>query len=349
MNANPIPVVRTAVPKPRSKQGEHVPSIETIAVIGSGYMGGGIAQVFAKAGFSVLIADQGADVAAAASERLVTEARGFEEQGLFEAGAAEAIERNLVAAVSVEDAASRVDLIIEAVFEDIAVKTEVLQRVSAVARREAIIGTNTSTISVNTLKPAVEHPERFMNIHFFNPAPFIPGAELVASDETDDAVVEAVVAALTRAGKRPAVVGCTPGMVVNRIQYAMLREAFRVVEEGVASMEAVDTLVRNSLGFRLGLLGPFAIVDQAGVDVYKSSFDILENAFGDRMSTPPSLTDAVAAGINGTKAGKGLLGTYGDEELSAIKEYRDNAYVRMQSLQNELGAPPSARAATAES
>lgn len=323
-----------------------MPSIETIAVVGSGYMGGGIAQVFAKAGFSVLIADQSADVATAAHARLVTEARDFEEKGLFEPGAADAVASNLAAAASVEDAASRADLIIEAVFENIDVKTDVLQRVSAAARPDAIIGTNTSTISVNTLKPAVTHPERFMNIHFFNPAPFIPGAELVASDETDEAVVEAVVEALTRAGKRPAVVGDTPGMVVNRIQYAMLREAFRVVEEGVASMDAVDTLVRNSFGFRLGLLGPFAIVDQAGVDVYKSCFGILEDAFGDRMSTPETLTEAVAAGTNGTKVGRGLLGTYGEAELAAIKAYRDNAYVRMQSLQNELGAPPSARAAT---
>ena len=322
-----------------------MPRIASVAVVGSGYMGGGIAQVFAKAGFTVLIADQTAEVAAAARQRLVTEAHGFEEQGLFEQGAADAIEHNLVAATSVEDAASRVDLVIEAVFEDITVKAEVLRRVSAAARRETIIGTNTSTISVNILKPEVQQPERFMNIHFFNPAPFIPGAELVASDETDGAVVEAVVEALARAGKRPAVVGDTPGMVVNRIQYAMLREAFRVVEEGVASMEAVDTLVRNSFGFRLGLLGPFAIVDQAGVDVYRSCFGILEGAFGDRMSIPPSLTEAVAQGVNGTKVGKGLLGSYGDDELAAIKAYRDHAYVRMQALQDELGEPPSARAA----
>jgi 3-hydroxybutyryl-CoA dehydrogenase len=82
------------------------------------------------------------------------------------------------------------------------------------------------------------------------------------------------------------------------------------------------------------------------VDVYKSCFGILEDAFGDRMSTPDSLTEAVADGIHGTKVGRGLLGAYGDEELAAIKEYRDNAYVRMQALQNELGAPPSARTAT---
>jgi 3-hydroxybutyryl-CoA dehydrogenase len=323
-------------------------TINTIAIIGSGYMGGGIAQVFAKAGYSVLLADQSAEAAATAYHRLVEEARGFEAKGLFPEGAAAAVAQNLAAAESVEDASSRADLVIEAVFENIAVKTEVLQRISAAARRETIIGTNTSTISVNVLKSAVTHPERFMNIHFFNPAPFIPGAELVASDETDESVVAAVVDVLTRAGKRPAVVGDTPGMIVNRIQYAMLGEAFRVVEEGLASMDAVDTLVRNSFGFRLGLLGPFAIVDQAGVDVYASSFGILNDAFGDRMSTPPSLVAAAAAGVHGAKVGKGLLGTYGENELTAIKEYRDRAYVRMQELQSELGAPPSARIGDAE-
>lgn len=314
---------------------------ETIAVIGSGYMGGGIAQVFAKAGFPVLIADQSAEAAAKAYDRLVTEARGFEDKGLFPAGAADAVAHNLSAAQSVEYAAAHADLVIEAVFENIAVKTEVLQRVAGAARADTIIGTNTSTISVNTLKSAVSHPERFMNIHFFNPSPFIPGAELVASDETDAAVVDTVVDVLLRAGKRPAVVGDTPGMVVNRIQYAMLKEAFRVVEEGVASMDAVDTLVRNSFGFRLGLLGPFAIVDQAGVDVYNSSFSILQDAHGERMSVPESLQKAVADGIHGTKVGRGLLGTYGESDLAAIKEYRDLAYVRMQQLQEDLGAPPS--------
>lgn len=318
-------------------------TIQTVAIIGSGYMGGGIAQVFAKAGFRVLLADQSEEAAAKARDRLLDEARGFEQRGLFPAGAAAAVEENLAAAGSVEEASARADLVIEAVFENVEVKTEVLRRISSAARRDTIIGTNTSTISVNTLKAAVEHPDRFMNIHFFNPAPFIPGAELVASDETDDRVVSVVVEVLSRCGKRPAVVGDTPGMVVNRIQYAMLREAFRVVEEGVASMEAVDTLVRNSFGFRLGLLGPFAIVDQAGVDVYANAFAILSEAFGERMAVPPSLQKAADAGVHGTKVGKGLLGAYGEAELRAAKEYRDRAYAKMRDLQNELGAPPRAR------
>lgn len=317
-------------------------SIKTVAVIGSGYMGGGIAQVFAKAGFSVQIADQSAEAARAARERLVAEAARFEADGLFADGDAAAVERSLTAAASVEEAAAAADLVIEAVFEDIAVKSDVLSAVAGAARADAIIGTNTSTISVNTLKSAVSHPERFMNIHFFNPAPFVPGAELVASDETAPEVVDAVVAALELAGKRPAVVGDTPGMVVNRIQYAMLKEAFRVVEEGVASMEAVDTLVRNSFGFRLGLVGPFAIVDQAGVDVYNSCFGILESAFGERMAAPRSMQDAVERGIRGTKGGEGLLGEYSEAEIAAITSYRDAAYVRMQRLQDELGTPPGA-------
>lgn len=323
-------------------------SITTIAVIGSGYMGGGIAQVFARAGFSVLIADQSAEVAAKAHHRLVEEAQHFEDRGLFPDGSAAAITQNLSAADSVEDAAATADLVIEAVFEDVDVKTAVLQQISAAARAETIIGTNTSTMSVNTLKPAVSHPERFMNIHFFNPAPFIPGAELVASDETSDAVVAAVVDVLTRAGKRPAVVGDTPGMVVNRIQYAMLSEAFRVVEEGVASKEAIDTLIRNSLGFRLGLVGPFSIVDQAGVDIYASCYGILEEAFGERMAAPESLLAAVADGSHGTKAGRGLLGSYDEDALSAIREYRDRAYVQMASLQDELGTPPGPSGTTTD-
>ena len=128
-------------------------------------------------------------------------------------------------------------------------------------------------------------------------------------------MVAAVVDVLTRAGKRPAVVGDTPGMVVNRIQYAMLSEAFRVVEEGVASKEAIDTLIRNSLGFRLGLVGPFSIVDQAGVDIYASCYGILEEAFGERMAAPESLLAAVADGSHGTKAGRGLLGSYDEDAL----------------------------------
>ena len=150
-------------------------SITTIAVIGSGYMGGGIAQVFARAGFSVLIADQSAEVAAKAHHRLVEEAQQFEDRGLFPDGSAAAITQNLSAAESVEDAAATADLVIEAVFEDVDVKTAVLQQISAAARAETIIGTNTSTMSVNTLKPAVSAPRAVHEHPLLQPRPLHPG------------------------------------------------------------------------------------------------------------------------------------------------------------------------------
>src|SRR5699024_1804667 len=146
-----------AVPTPPEENCMTYP-IATIAVVGSGYMGGGIAQVFARAGFSVLIADRSAEVAAAAHHRLVEEAQRFEDRGLFAGGAAAAIRHNLSAASSVDEAAAAADLVIEAVFEDLEVKTAVLRQISEAARAETIIGTNTSTMSVNTLKPAVSHP-----------------------------------------------------------------------------------------------------------------------------------------------------------------------------------------------
>lgn len=316
--------------------------IEKITVVGGGYMGGGIAQVFAKAGFSVRVADKDEMTAKSAVSRLVNESKQFENQGIFEKGATEKIIANLHYGSTIEDAVKDADLIIEAVFEDIKVKSSVLRRISESCPKDAVIGTNTSTISVNLLKDYVSYPERFMTVHFFNPAPLIPGVEMVVSSETDTKYVEPVKKALEASGKRPAAVNDTPGMVINRIQYAMVKEAFRVVDEGIASMADVDTLVRNSLGFRLGIFGPFAILDQAGVDVYQSCFKILENSFGDRMSCPESLNQAVQDGIKGMKNERGLLGEYTPEVSDAVVEYRSLGYSRMKNLQDSLGEPPHA-------
>lgn len=314
--------------------------IRNVAVVGAGYMGGGIAQVFARAGFAVTIADQSREAAIAAVERITSEAGQLEQEGLFPSGSALMVEKNLSPADSVEAASSDADLIVEAVFENINVKSDVLHRISGSAGPNAIIGTNTSTISIEILKPSIIHPERFVITHFFNPAPLLPGVEVVVSEDTSSEVAKRVLEALKECGKQPAVVADTPGMVVNRIQYAMLREAFKVVEDGVASMDAVDTLVRNSFGFRLGFFGPFAIVDQAGVDVYESCFEILEDAFGERMAVPPSLKTAVEDGIFGTKVGRGLLGDYSEGDVDAIQKYRALAYAKMKDLQTALGEPP---------
>lgn len=315
-------------------------TINTATVVGAGYMGGGIAQVLALNGFTVRIADVDTAATHEALKRLEKEAREFEDQGLFEAGSAKTIMDNLTAGDSLEDAVADADFVMEAVFEDPEVKKEVLARICASARPDAIIGTNTSTIPVKVLVGAVTNPERFLTVHFSNPAPFIPGVELVAGEATSQEAIDSVKDLLARAGREGAQVADTPGMALNRLQYALLKEATLIVEQGVASVEDVDTIVRTTFGFRLGFFGPFAIADQAGLPVYAKGFSTLENAFGDRMATPKLLVDAVAAGREGTKNGKGLTGDFDDTKKAELIAYRNKAYSRMGELLRELGPAP---------
>jgi 3-hydroxybutyryl-CoA dehydrogenase len=246
--------------------------IESVAVVGAGYMGGGIAQSLAMTGMPVVIADVSAEMAAKQLERLLGEAEQFELQGLFPAGSTDAVRANLRAAASIEEAVADVDFIEEAVLEIVDVKHDVLRRISAAARPDAIIGSNTSTIPVSVLEVAVANPERFLTVHWSNPAPFIPGVELVAGEATDRALVPVVKEMLARAGRQSALVADVPGFVLNRLQYVLLKEAMSIVEEGIATPEDVDTIVSSTFGFRLAFFGPFKIADMAGLDVYANCF-----------------------------------------------------------------------------
>ncbi|QGH70059.1 3-hydroxyacyl-CoA dehydrogenase family protein [Pseudactinotalea sp. HY158] len=321
--------------------------ISRVTVVGGGYMGGGIAQVFALAGYRVRIADVSVEAADKALARLLLEAKEFESQGLFAPGSAETIAANLSAGLDLEQAVADADFIEEAVFEVLDVKRDVLARISRAAAPDAIIGTNTSTLPVRELIGAVVGPERFLTVHFSNPAPFIPGVELVAGEATAPTTVDAVKELLSAIGRHGALVADSPGMVLNRLQYALLREAFLLVEDGVATVEDVDAIVRTTFGFRLGFFGPFAIADQAGLDVYVEGFKTIEGAFGERFSTPALLTEAVAAGKHGLKNGHGLLRDFDESDRERLVAYRNRAYARMLGLVEELGPAPLAAEAPA--
>lgn len=317
--------------------------IETVTVVGAGYMGGSIAQVLAMAGLPVRIADVSVEAANLALERIYREAEEYEEQELFPVGSADAIVKNISAGLTIAEAVKDVDFIEEAVFERVDIKREVLSEISEHARTDAIIGTNTSTIPVRELAPAVANPERFLTVHFSNPGILIPGVELVAGEATSQEAIDAVKELLERTGRQGAQVADAPGFVLNRLQYALLKEATSIVEEGVATMEDLDTIVRTTFGFRLGFFGPFAIADQAGLDVYANCFVTFEEAYGQRLATPKLLTDAVSHGRKGVKNNEGLLGDYDDETREALIAYRNKAYARMNQLIAELGPAPKAK------
>jgi len=327
----------------RSKKGrpsvtEQTGQIEQVAVVGAGYMGGGIAQVLAMAGLHVTIVDADPSLTRSHLDRLCREAEDFEAKGLFDPGSAERVRVNLHPADSLSQAVAEADLVEEAVLEQPGVKGPVLKSIEDAGRPDMIIGSNTSTIPIGDLSTNLTHAGRFLGVHFSNPAPFIPGVELIAHAGTDEAVVASAEALIARTGKLAARVKDKAGFVLNRLQYVLLKEAMNLVEEGVATADDVDTIVRTTFGYRLPFFGPFAIADMAGLDVYQAGFRTLEEHYGERLAAPTLLTELVDNGQYGVKQGGGFVTPAGDQ--AALIAYRDTAYARLGQLLRELGPAP---------
>lgn len=316
--------------------------LANVAVVGAGYMGGGIAQVFAIAGHAVTLADRDEQTAAASVERLIAQGRLFEDLQLIPVGAADAIARNISAASSVEEAVAEADYVTEAVPEIEDLKVSTLRRISSAVGLTTVIGTNTSAMPIESLAVAVADPGRFLGVHWMNPAPFIPGVELIPSRATTDDTLAAAEKLIRSLGKITARVSDTPGFVANRLQFALYREAVAILDEGTATADQIDAVVQNTFGFRLAIFGPFAIGDMAGLDVYHSSYQTLERAYGERFSAPQSLQALVRAGNIGLKSGSGYL-DIPEEDRAELLAYRDQAYARLAQLRAELGPAPGLR------
>ncbi|WP_460573522.1 3-hydroxyacyl-CoA dehydrogenase family protein [Humibacter soli] len=302
-------------------------------------MGGGIAQVLALAGHTVRIADISEEIAVANLARLDKETAEFVADGLFPADAVERVRAHISAAASIEEAVADADFIEEAVPEKIEIKHDTLRRISAAARPDAIIGSNTSTILIGSLAEAVIGPERFLGVHFSNPAPFIPGVEIIPHETTSADAVALASAVVESTGKLAAPIKDATGFVLNRLQYALFEEAAKIADEGIASPADIDTIVRTTFGFRLPFFGPFAIADMAGLDVYAFCYESLQTRWPERFATPASLQKHVDAGEFGTKSGAGYLDIPASRTPELVA-YRNRAYVAMQKLLDDLGPAP---------
>jgi 3-hydroxybutyryl-CoA dehydrogenase len=299
-------------------------------------MGLGVAECFAAAGIRVVVTDATPDLTRQARDRLVRRARGHAEAGLLSEEAARRAEA-VQTANDPAGAVSEVDLVFEAVPEDIGLKEEILGSCSGAAPEEAIIVSNTSSLPIEDLAEFVERPGRFCGMHWFNPPEWTPGVEVIPAAATEEGVVGRLVEFLRSIGKRPAVVGDGPGFVANRIQNALFLEALRCVEEGLASPQEVDEVVRSCFGFRLPFFGPFQVADMAGLDVYESVLDVLRDGLGERFEAPDSLRDLVHRGRTGTKGGAGFL-EYTEEERERLLLERDQRYAALNELLKDL--PP---------
>lgn len=313
--------------------------LQNACIVGSGYMGGGISQSLALSGCSVVVADVDESTARASLDRIVLETAQYEAVGLFAEGSTEIIRNRITAAASIENAVAGADYVAEVVTERIDVKESVLNRISLNASGAAVIATNTSALKIADLERFVDLPGRFLGVHWMNPAPFVPGVEIIPGTHTEDKVLASVQRLMSRAGKVAIIVPDTPGFVANRLQFALHKEASRMVEEGLVSPFELDQVVSNSFGFRLAFFGPFAIADMAGLDVYADAYRSMEAAFGERFETPTSLLNAVGQGNYGVKHGHGLTGL--DESMQqVIAEYRNRAYSALSALKSEIGPVP---------
>ena len=273
-----------------------------VGVIGGGRMGAGIAQAFLAAGARVAVVEAGGEAAAAARGRV---ADGLEEaarRGKLDGDVATVLDRLTVvdspAALDVETG-----LVVEAVPEQADLKAQVLRAAEAAVAPDAVLATNTSSLSVTDLASALERPARFLGLHFFNPVPASKLVEVVVARETDPELVAAASGWVRALGKTDVVVKDSPGFASSRLGVLLGLEAIRMLEEGVADAEAIDTAME--LGYRHPM-GPLRSTDLVGLDVRLAIAEYLHRTLGERFAPPQLLRDKVAAGELGRKTGRGF-------------------------------------------
>jgi 3-hydroxybutyryl-CoA dehydrogenase len=275
-----------------------------VAVIGAGTMGAGIARLFADGGASVRLMSRRESSLAAARERVG-------------AGA-------IALTTSLDEALRGADLVVETIVEEAEPKREVLARAEGLAAPGAILTTNTSSLPLAPLADALQRPERFAGLHFLNPPELVELVEVVGAERTAPEILDTLVDWLAQLGKAPIVVRRdVPGFVVNRLQYALLREAYALVDAGVCSFADVDRAVSHGLGARWAAIGPFETMDLAGLDVHEAVAANLWPELANDTEPSPSIRRVLETGALGVKSGRGLRGQYSPADAVALRARRD--------------------------
>lgn len=293
--------------------------MKNIAVIGAGTMGNGIAHVFAQNGFSVHLIDVSAaqlekalSTIAANMDRQVAKAQLTSEEK-------EAALSGITTFTSIEAGAAGIDLAVEAATELTSLKLDIFRELDRHAPENAILASNTSSISITKIASVTKRPEKVIGMHFMNPVPVMKLVEVINGYATSEDVTNSILALSEKLGKVPALANDYPGFVANRILMPMINEAIHTLHEGVATVESIDTIMKLGMAHPMG---PLQLADFIGLDVCLSILNVLYNGFGQPKYAPsPLLVNMVTAGKLGVKSGEGFyVYTKGSKELK-VSQY----------------------------
>ena len=278
-------------------------AVRTLAVVGAGQMGGGIAQVAAQAGIDVILADATPELAQKGVDRISAALAKLVEKGKLEAAARSAALARIKVATALEDFGGA-DMSVEAVVENQAAKEALFRKLDAILPPQAILATNTSSISITAIAAVTRRPAQVVGMHFMNPVPVMQLVEVIRGLQTSDATYQAVLDLAKKLGKTTVTSRDSPAFIVNRILIPLLNEACFALQEGLASAEDIDTAVKLGLNHPMG---PLTLADFVGLDTCLSIAEVLQRELGDDKYRPaPILRQYVAAGWLGRKSGRGF-------------------------------------------
>ena len=302
-------------------------TIHTVAVIGSGIMGAGIAEVAASHGHPVLVYDINADAISRAIDGIRTRLESRVARGKLSTQACEQTLQRLIPVTDIQ-ALAAADLVIEAASEQMAVKKALFAQLAEICPAKTLLTSNTSSISITAIAADLRHPERVAGLHFFNPAPVMKLVEVVSGLATSEEVVEQLSALAMNWGKQPVRCQSTPGFIVNRVARPYYAEAWRALEEQVAAPEVIDAALREGAGFPMG---PLELTDMIGQDVNFAVTCSVFNAFWQERRFLPSLVqqELVLAGRFGKKSGQGVYNWRSDRPSASWLETVGDTYRAM--------------------